>query len=104
MAPASTAPILFDRALLCARLDRARRGGPVTFLFDRAAEDMEERLAAVTRSFNAAAEIWTPGKLLRKPVADRFKSIRRIEPDETETLPLTPESLNLAVSALAFQF
>jgi SAM-dependent methyltransferase len=105
MAPNPTAaPVLFDRALLRARQDRARRGGPVTFLFDRVAEDMEERLAAVTRDFSDAAEIWTPGELLRKPVADRFKSIARIEPDETEVLRLAPESLDLAVSALAFQF
>ena len=105
MAPnPTTAPILFDRALLRARQNRARRGGPVTFLFDRVAEDMEERLAAVTRDFSDAAEIWTPGELLRKSVADRFKSVIRIDPDETETLPLAPESLDLAVSALAFQF
>ena len=99
-----TAPILFDRALLRVRQDRARRLGPATFLLDRVAEDMEERLAAVTRDFSDAAEIWTPGALLRKPVADRFKSITRIEPDETETLRLAPETLDLAVSALAFQF
>jgi SAM-dependent methyltransferase len=96
--------MLFDRALLRARLNRARRGGPVTFLLDRVAEDMEERLQAVTRNFSDVADIWTPGELLRKPVADRFKSIARIEPDDTETLPLPPESLDLAVSALAFQF
>ena len=98
------APILFDRALLRARQNRARRGEPVTFLFDRVAEDMEERLAAVTRGFSDTAEIWTPGELLRKQAADRFKSITRIDPDETETLRLAPESLDLAVSALAFQF
>ncbi|MGH6642555.1 MAG: class I SAM-dependent methyltransferase [Bradyrhizobium sp.] len=100
----ATAPILFDRALLRARQDRARRREPVTFLFDRVVEDMEERLAAVTRQFSDAAEIWTPGELLRKPVADRFKSVTRIAPDETETLGLAPESLDLAVSALGFQF
>jgi len=100
----STALMLFDRTLLRARLNRARRGGPVTFLLDRVAEDMEERLQAVTRNFSDVADIWTPGELLRKPVADRFKSIARIEPDDTETLPLPPESLDLAVSALAFQF
>ena len=105
MAPnPTTAPLLFDRALLLARQDRARRLGPATFLLDRVTEDMDERLAAVTREFSDAAEIWTPGELLRKPVADRFKSITRIEPDQTETLKLAPESLDLAVSALAFQF
>ena len=65
---------------------------------------MADRLAAVTRDFSDAAEIWTPGELLRGPVADRFKSIPRVEPDETEALSLPPESIDLAVSALAFQF
>ncbi|WP_192736550.1 methyltransferase domain-containing protein [Bradyrhizobium sp. OAE829] len=100
----TAAPILFDRALLRARQDRARRLGPATFLLDRVTEDLEERLQAVTRDFSDAAEIWTPGELLRKPVADRFKSVTRIDPDETETLRLAPESLDLAVSALALQF
>ncbi|OCK57931.1 methyltransferase domain-containing protein [Bradyrhizobium sp. LMTR 3] len=101
--PAS-APILFDRALLRARLDRARRGGPATFLLDRIREDFEERLQAVTRSFADAADIWTPGELLRKPLADRFSSITRIDVDQSETLRLPPQSLDLAVSVLAFQF
>ena len=105
MAPTPTsAPLLFDRALLRARQDRARRGGPATFLLDRVTEDMADRLAAVTREFADAAEIWTPGELLREPVADRFRSIVRVGLDETEALPLPPESIDLAVSALAFQF
>ena len=104
MAPNPTAPLLFDRALLRARQDRARRIGPATFLFDRVAEDMEERLSAVKRDFSDAAEIWSPGELLRKPKADRFKSISRIDADETEALRLPPESIDLALSALAFQF
>ena len=100
----TAAPILFDRALLRARMERARRAGAVTFLLDRVREDMEERLAAVTRNFVDVADIWTQGELLRKPVADRFQSIARIDPDPSETLPLQPHSLDLAVSALAFQF
>ena len=100
----TAAPILFDRALLRARMDRARRGGPVTFLLDRAREDLEERLQAVTRSFSDVAEIATPDELLRKPLADRFQSIARVDLDRSETLRLQPESLDLAVSALAFQF
>jgi SAM-dependent methyltransferase len=100
----NVAPHLFDRALLRARMDRARRAGPVTFLLDRVAEDMADRLQAVTRGFTDAAEIWSPGELLRKPLADRFQSIVRIAPDESETLPLEPESLDLALSALALQF
>jgi SAM-dependent methyltransferase len=100
----TAALILFDRALLRARMERARRGGPATFLLDRVREDMEERLQAVMRNFADVADIWTPGELLRGPVTDRFQSIRRIDLDQSETLRLPPQSLDLAVSALAFQF
>jgi SAM-dependent methyltransferase len=107
MAPnPNTAPKLFDRALLRARQRRALRGEPATFLLERVAEDMEERLHAVLRDFADVAEIWTPGELLRKPSSDRFKSIARIGLDDSEheTLPFSPESLDLVVSGLAFQF
>jgi SAM-dependent methyltransferase len=106
MAPNPTAaPILFDRALLRARQRRALRGEPATFLLDRVTEDMEERLHAVLREFADVAEIWTTGEILRKPARDRFKSITRINLDSgQETLSLQPESLDLVVSALAFQF
>lgn len=105
MAPDTTAaPQLFDRALLSARIDRARRAGPATFLLDRVVEDMADRLQAVMRDFSDVAEIGSAGELLRKPLADRFKSIRRIDFQETETLPIEPESIDLALSALALQF
>ena len=107
MAPSpNTAPKLFDRALLRMRQDRALRVGPAAFLLDRVAEDMEERLHAVLRDFSDVADIWTPGEVLRKPSRDRFKSISQIgmHDAEAETLPFQPESLDLAVSGLAFQF
>jgi SAM-dependent methyltransferase len=102
----NVAPLLFDRALLGARQNRALRNEPATFLLDRVAEDMEERLHAVLRDFSDVADVWTPGELLRKPSRDRFKSIARINPDQSgqEILALQPESLDLVVSALAFQF
>jgi len=106
MAPnPSAAPILFDRALLRTRQDRARRLGPAGFLLDRVTEDMDERLHAVLRNFSDVAEIWTPGESLRKASRDRFKSVMQIGVDAgSETLPLQPESLDLVVSALALQF
>jgi SAM-dependent methyltransferase len=106
MANPNTAPVLFDRVLLRARQDRARRGAPATFLLDRVAEDMDERLRAVLREFADAADIWTPGELLREPARDRFKSVAKIGLDVSgqEILSLAPESLDLIVSALAFQF
>jgi SAM-dependent methyltransferase len=77
----------------------------VTFLLDRVAEDMEERLHAVLRDFADVAEVWTPGEILRGSLRDRFKSVRRIDLEiEHETLSLAPESLDLVVSALALQF
>ena len=98
--------MLFDRALLRMRQRRALRLGPATFLLDRVAEDMDERLHAVLRDFSDVAEVWTPGELLRKPSRDRFKSIAQIKLEQSgqEILALQPESLDLVVSALAFQF
>ncbi|WP_291687383.1 methyltransferase domain-containing protein [Bradyrhizobium sp.] len=107
MAPnPNAAPILFDRALLRARQGRALRGGPATFLLDRIAEDAAERLQAVLREFKSAADIGTPGDQLRSALAGRFGPLALIDlPDsESEPLALRPEQLDLAVSALAFQF
>jgi SAM-dependent methyltransferase len=107
MAPDSNiAPILFDRALLRARQNHARRGERATFLLDRVAEDMTERLHAVLREFKMAADIGTPGDQVRDALTGRADQIARIDlPDlESEPIPLRPESLDLAVSALALQF
>jgi SAM-dependent methyltransferase len=103
---ASPAPILFDRALLRAQWQRAVTLGPATFLLDRVAEDMVERLRAVVREFAAAADIGTPGEAVRKALAGRVSAVTPVDlPDrESEPLPLAPGSLDLAVSGLAFQF
>jgi SAM-dependent methyltransferase len=98
----STAPILFDRALLLLRQARAQGIGPATFLLDRVIEDINERLSAVKREFSAAADIWTPGEAVL--ARDRFATFARIAPAQDEALPLQSESLDLVVSALAFQF
>ena len=102
----NAAPILFDRPLLRARQHRALRDGAATFLLDRVAEDATERLQAVLREFKSAADIGTPGDQLRSALAGRFGHLARIDlPDtESEPLALQPEQLDLAVSALAFQF
>src|SRR5215510_7479934 len=92
-------------ALPISRQQRARKQGEVTFLLDRVAEDMADRLAAVMRDFADVADIWTPVDVLHGGVADRFKSVTRFALDAgSETLPLQPQSLDLAVSALGFQF
>jgi SAM-dependent methyltransferase len=107
MAPnPNTAPILFDRALLRVRQARAMRGAPATFLLDRVAEDMTERLRAVLREFRDAADLGTAGEQVCKALAGRVERLARVDlPDqESEPLPLPPQSLDLVVSALAFQF
>lgn len=100
------APILFDRALLLSRQRRARRLGAAEFLLDRVAEDIDERLHAVLRDFSDAADVWTPGDILRGPVRERFKTLThlRLEDSPDEVLPFQPGSLDLVISALAFQF
>src|ERR1700760_4468439 len=100
----ATAPILFDRALLGVRLARAQRDGAATFLLDRAAEDLVDRLQAVSRRFGAAGDVWTPGHGLAEALRGHVESIDAIPFDASEALGLPPESLDLAVSALAFQF
>ena len=104
--PIPAAPTLFDRRLLRARQSRAFKQGPVTFLLDRVAEEMAERLAAVKRDFAEAADIWTPGDALRKPLADRLKSFTHLDVlgDPQEVLPFQQETLDLVVSALALKF
>lgn len=106
MAADPTAPVLFDRKLLARRQDRARRLGPATFLLDRVIEDMDDRLAAVNREFAEAADVWSPGDGLAAPLRGHLKSLVRLAPPAgvDERLPLAPASLDLAVSALAFQF
>jgi SAM-dependent methyltransferase len=98
--------VLFDRALLRARQARALRAGPATFLLDRIAADMAERLQAVLREFKDVADLGTPGDQVHDALRARVGHIARINlPDlESEPLPLQPQSLDLVVSALALQF
>jgi SAM-dependent methyltransferase len=107
MAPnPTTAPLLFDRALLRSRQARASGLGAATFLLDRAAEDLAERLQAVLREFKAGADIGTAGAQLRNFLAGRVGVLAAVDlPDiESAGLGLAPESIDLAVSALALQF
>ena len=101
----ATAPILFDRTLLRMRQARAARLGTETFLLDRVVADLDERLQAVLRKFAAAADIGTPGEGLCAALAGRAEAFTRVAvpDDEREGLQLAPQSLDLAVSALALQ-
>jgi SAM-dependent methyltransferase len=99
-------PTIFDRPLLRARSRRAAGLGAETFLLDRAAAELAERLSAVLRQFDRAADVGTPTDAVRDALAATGKvgSIEAIGIDDDEALPLAEGSLELAVSALALQF
>jgi SAM-dependent methyltransferase len=98
-------PRLIDRAALRARLARAERLGPATFLLDRVAEDFGDRLTAVLRTFSSAADICTPSLQLREVLAGRVASVAHVDllRHDNDRLGLEPETLDLVVSALALQ-
>ena len=110
--------MIFDQALLRQRRRRAAALGPATFLLDRVAEDLAERLATVLRRFELAVDLGTPGEALRNALA-RLESVGSIVaadvmPDATRgeifvaadeaALPFGDATLDLVVSALALQF
>jgi len=108
-------PIVFDRALLRERMRRALARGPETFLIDRVAADLAERLGAVLRQFGVAVDLGTPTEAVRDALADNAaigmlvaaSALARRAPAivaDEEALPLRDGSLDLVVSALALQF
>jgi SAM-dependent methyltransferase len=96
-------PLIFDRRLLRLRRARAAAIGPVTFLLDRVADDIAERLSAVLRPFDIAADLGTPTDAVRRAIAGRVGTVAEVVADE-EALPFREASLDLVVSALALQF
>jgi len=112
-------PTIFDRQLLRARRARARALGPATFLIDRVADELAERLSAVLRTFDVAVDLGTPTDAVRRALAGSNKvatlvaaapdavalnaAFPRVAADE-EALPFADASLDLVVSALALQF
>ncbi|KQW19260.1 SAM-dependent methyltransferase [Afipia sp. Root123D2] len=97
-----TTPRLFDRALLRARQDRARRAGAEPFLLERVSADLAERLQAVTRQFSHGADLGTPGDQVRRALAGQTELKNIALPDgDDDALPLAASSVDLVVSALA---
>jgi SAM-dependent methyltransferase len=113
------ASLLFDRSLIKARRRRAVALGPATFLVDRVAEDMVERLAAVMRRFPITVDLGTPSDGLRRAlqtcpqietligvdtVPEAVASARPLAVvAEDDMLPLAPASVDLVVSGLSLQ-
>ncbi len=101
----SAGPPIFDRNLLRLRQRRARALGPATFLIDRVAAELGERLAVVLRRFERAADLGTPTDALRRVLlaSGKVGAVADVIADE-EALPFANDSLDLVVSALALQF
>jgi SAM-dependent methyltransferase len=116
----SPSPLVFDRLLLRARRRRAAAAGPETFLLDRVADDLAERLSAVLRRFDLALDLGTPGDALRVALASlasigTLVSARSTPPQreaagarfvvaDEEALPFGAAVFDLVVSALSLQF
>jgi SAM-dependent methyltransferase len=113
-------PLIFDRTLLHARRLRAASLGPATFLLDRVADEIADRLATVKRRFDLALDLGTPGEAVRTelarvgsvgtivagapfPEAGGIRAAPFVAADE-EALPFGDATLDLVVSALALQF
>ena len=103
---------LFDRRLLVLRQSRARRLGPESFLIDRVALELGERLAAVLRHFEIAVDLGSPGHSVRHALSQsgrvgRIIAVSRLGGDvvaDEEMLPFADGTLDLVASALSFQF
>jgi SAM-dependent methyltransferase len=104
----SSTPAIFDRKLMRLRQARALARGPETFLIDRVAADLGERLEAVLRTFDRAADIGTPTDAVRRVLKASGKVAAIYGGDsvvaDEEVLPFADGSLDLVVSALALQF
>src|ERR1700692_26793 len=112
-----SAPHVFDRFLLPRRRSHARSLGPATFLIDRVATDLDDRLSAVLRRFELAADLGSPSAAVRRLLAPRVGSLiavaaaaedvgdhagPKLVADE-EALPFADATLDLVVSLLALQ-
>ena len=116
----SHSPLIFDRRLLRARRRRAVAAGAETFLLDRVAPDLAERLSAVLRRFDLVLDLGTPGDALRAALAGlpsvgtvisaraelpemEGSATRSVVADE-EVLPFGAAVFDLVVSGLSLQF
>src|SRR3954469_10465753 len=106
-------PLVFDRAMLRRRQARAHALGFETFLIDRVASDLADRLGAVLREFPVAADLGTPTAAVRTALAGitstghLYRVASSLDVDvvaDEDALPLRDGSLDLVVSALALQF
>lgn len=103
-----TTPVLFDRKLLLARRRRALQLGAETFLLDRVAEELVERLGAVKRNFDLALDLGTPGDTLARLLGNSGQ-VAKVETSDLfagdeEVFAPGDAKFDLVVSALALQW
>jgi SAM-dependent methyltransferase len=110
-------PVIVDRALLRARQRRALALGPATFLLDRVAEELADRLGAVLRTFACGLDLGTPTDAVRRALVGGGKVGNMISANaltakdaglavaaDAEALPFRDGALDLVVSGLGLHF
>ncbi|MGB7102299.1 MAG: methyltransferase domain-containing protein [Xanthobacteraceae bacterium] len=118
--PKADSPLIFDRELLRVRRRRVANTEPATFLLDRVAADLAERLAAVLRRFDSALDLGTPTDAVVTALASLGSVGTLVRADgippghgapgslfvvaDGEALPFSDAVFDLVVSALALQF
>jgi SAM-dependent methyltransferase len=104
--------LIFDRALIRHRRRRAAALGQATFLLDRVADDLADRLAVVLRRFDLVLDLGSPGEAVRKALrrldsvgaiiaADALPGAKPFVVADEEALPFADGTFDLVVSALA---
>lgn len=101
---------LFDKSALVSHRRRAARRQPADFLLVEVARELSDRLALILRPFPVAIEIGSLGEHVRLAIAR--PDLLRLGPTDAspdvvsrdDLLPLGASSVDLVVSALAFQF
>ena len=113
-------PLIFDRQLVRLHRRRAAAMAPATFLLDRVAADLGDRLGAVLRRFDLALDLCTPGDAVRRALrataaVETIVAMDTVWPRggvparpfvlaDEEALPFNDAVFDLVVSALALQF
>src|SRR5580704_17948269 len=104
-------PLIFDTALLRRRRRRAVALGAETFLIDRVARDLAERLSVVRRRFELTEDLGTPTDAVRRALNDKIGTLIAVDAvvehlrqagsaiaADAEALPFRDDSVDLIVS------
>jgi SAM-dependent methyltransferase len=113
----SSPSLIFDPLLLRLRRRRAAALGAETFLIDRVAQDLAERLSVVRRRFELTLDLGTPTDAVRRALKDHVGTLIAVDAlaehlrqagsavaADAEALPFRDASVDLIVSGLALQW